>query len=190
MILVNTVPNPNLLTQSVGKLSHRENPQVFLVANQRLYNSLCLSVRRPPTAVTTSGIQAKKRSDFHQCPCPTYVTNTVVYTILFFSLFITLVLFSFPSIFLPFFLRFSFPRPLNYQRLPLKPPKFPGARQKLTLWTHCIRPCSGQLSPTINRGSAGLTGANWDTGFSSEETICLLVSPGVPVRRDLYHYPG
>ena len=29
MILVNTVPNPNLLTQSVGKLSHRENPQVF-----------------------------------------------------------------------------------------------------------------------------------------------------------------
>ena len=26
MILVNSVPNPNLLTQSVGKISHRENP--------------------------------------------------------------------------------------------------------------------------------------------------------------------
>ena len=31
MILVNTVQNPNLLTQSVGKLSHRENPCLFLV---------------------------------------------------------------------------------------------------------------------------------------------------------------
>ena len=29
MILVNTLPNPNLLTQSVGKLSHRENPFFF-----------------------------------------------------------------------------------------------------------------------------------------------------------------
>ena len=29
MILVNTVPNPNLLTQSVSKISHRENPCLF-----------------------------------------------------------------------------------------------------------------------------------------------------------------
>ena len=31
MILVNTVPNPNLLTQSVGKISHRENPCLFFL---------------------------------------------------------------------------------------------------------------------------------------------------------------
>merc|ERR1712087_838545 len=29
MTLVNSVPNPNLLSQSIGKISHRENPQVF-----------------------------------------------------------------------------------------------------------------------------------------------------------------
>ena len=60
------------------------SPLWFLVANKQLYIRVCPSVRRsvgpsvrgPWSRVFFSnrGIQEKKWSNFHQCPCPTFAT--------------------------------------------------------------------------------------------------------------------
>ena len=52
---------------------------LFLVANKQLYIRVCPSIRpwvRPSIArfFSNRGIQAKKWSNFHQCPCPTFAT--------------------------------------------------------------------------------------------------------------------
>ena len=67
----------------VGTLQPKgcSNGDPFLVANKRLYKRLCPSVRPwVRRSVTRFGIQAKKWSNFHQCPCLTFATDTVVYT--------------------------------------------------------------------------------------------------------------
>ena len=70
---------------------------MFLVANKRLYIRVCPSVgpsvRRsvspsvgpsvvPSRVFFNHRIQAKQRSNFHQCPCPTFATDAAVYTAL------------------------------------------------------------------------------------------------------------
>ena len=49
--------------------------------------SICWSVGPSVgPSVTRFGIQAKKSTNFHQCPCPTFATDMVVYPALFFKL--------------------------------------------------------------------------------------------------------
>ena len=50
--------------------------------NIRVYPSVCRSVRPSVSRFFYRGIQAKKRSNFHQCPCPTFATDAAVYTAL------------------------------------------------------------------------------------------------------------
>ena len=55
----------------------------FLVTHTWLYMRVCPSVRRSVVRWSrvffNRGIQAKKWSNFHQCPCPTCVTDAAVY---------------------------------------------------------------------------------------------------------------
>ena len=55
----------------------------FLDASTHLHKRVCPSLGPsvgPSRVFFYRGIQAKKWSNFQQCPCPMYVTNAVVYT--------------------------------------------------------------------------------------------------------------